>query len=687
MKLRIYNKTLDPKFWNDDKTLKPEVREHLLKIAEDFYNSTDLDGEVHNILFIGSMANYNWTPSSDADVHIVIDISSEKINEEYARKFMDNLSFKWNTEHDIEIKGHPVEVYLQDIREPNADATKGRPGTAIYSIFDGKWLIEPKHEVPKIDADKVRQKYQVIKNKVKSLIQTEDITRLKELMKSIRNYRDAGLSKGGEFSVENLVFKALRKGGDLEKIKTAINSIYDKKASLPEHGNMQPSTSTNKMNESLLNKTKPYLIFGYIDSDFHINSKFDYGAEDKSASLGHGDLDDYGTGENTQKRWRYSSIRNTIYWLDEDTPNEMEKEEVTNYLDKKYAIVKPIHKVSIHGYFTHGHYINEELLDKTKPYHIIGTVDPNLQIRSLVDYSEMKGHNDIDFKWRYHRRWRYNSIRNTVYWIDEEAPNDEEKHAVENYLDKKYAIIDPKQEVSVMGYFKYGHKLAEGKGDKSFTLVGVVNDDLDVQSIVDYNNLLGHCNMPYRISDSRWRYNSKRNTVYWTNSEMPTEQQKNSVDIHLDKKYGIINSKHEISDKYFTHGHYINEHLVSKKANLYLGFVNRENFKVIGRDIEDEDETHGDFSRSLPTELRWRFGSESLLWRYKRSTNTVYWWSVYESPNDEEKQAVGDWLFQNANIKYPEHKMISWDRDAISTANRIAAHTTGDEGEYTGFID
>ena len=32
MKLRVYNKTLDPSMW-DDKTLKPEVKESLLKIA------------------------------------------------------------------------------------------------------------------------------------------------------------------------------------------------------------------------------------------------------------------------------------------------------------------------------------------------------------------------------------------------------------------------------------------------------------------------------------------------------------------------------------------------------------------------------------------------------------------------------------------------------------------------------
>ena len=227
MKLRVYNKTLDPNIWNEDKTIKPEVRDSLLKIAEDFYNSTDITSDIQNILFLGSSANYNWTPSSDIDLHIVIDIAGEKIAEEYARKFMDGVAFKWNTEHDIEVKGHPVELYLQDVREPNSTPQQARPGAAIYSIFDDKWLLEPNPQNIKLDADKIRKKYQTLKKKIKTLVETEDIEQLKALMKSIRNYRNAGLAEGGEFSVENLVFKALRHSGDLGNIKDTIRFNKD----------------------------------------------------------------------------------------------------------------------------------------------------------------------------------------------------------------------------------------------------------------------------------------------------------------------------------------------------------------------------------------------------------------------------------------------------------------------------
>lgn len=344
MKLRVYNSTLDPKIWNDDKTIKPDIRDALLKIAEDFYNSTDLNGEIHDILFIGSSANYNWTPSSDVDLHLVIDIAEEKINEEYARKFMDSLGFKWNTEHDIEIKEHPVEVYLQDIREPNSTAQLSRDGAAIYSLFDGRWLQEPEKRNLKVDAEKIKQKYQTIKLKVEKLVQTNDIEKLKELMKSIRNYRNTGLASGGEFCVENLVFKALRKSGELKTIKDTINQVYDKQVSLPEHGNMQPSTDTTPLNEET---AKKYLVVGWINKNLEIIAETDLVGGD---NITHDKLlynrPDYEEGEwESLRAWRYKSSNNTIYWYEE--ADDKMKQSVTNYLAEKFNVSNPQQITSI----------------------------------------------------------------------------------------------------------------------------------------------------------------------------------------------------------------------------------------------------------------------------------------------------------------------------------------------------
>ena len=78
MKFRIYNNTLNPDLWQDSNTLKPEVRESLLKTAQDFYKDTELTAPIEDIYMLGSSANYNWSPTSDIDLHVVIDF--KKIN-------------------------------------------------------------------------------------------------------------------------------------------------------------------------------------------------------------------------------------------------------------------------------------------------------------------------------------------------------------------------------------------------------------------------------------------------------------------------------------------------------------------------------------------------------------------------------------------------------------------------------
>ena len=87
MKFRVYNKTLNPKFWDENKNLKPGIGEMLLKIAYNFYENTELQPEIKDVYFLGSMANYNHTPQSDVDLHILIDMSEMKMDQEYARKF------------------------------------------------------------------------------------------------------------------------------------------------------------------------------------------------------------------------------------------------------------------------------------------------------------------------------------------------------------------------------------------------------------------------------------------------------------------------------------------------------------------------------------------------------------------------------------------------------------------------
>jgi len=224
MKVRIYNDILNPAIWDNNK-LNPEIKEKLLQIGKDFYADTETDAPLKDILFVGSLANYNWSDTSDFDVHVVIDFKDVDGNVELVEKLVNALKSKWNDEHDIHLKGHNVEVYIQDV-------TKENRSTGVYSLMQDKWLSEPQKENIQIDKEKIQEKYNDTVRKINSAIKAQDINKLKSIVKDVYDMRQAGLDKSGELSTENLVFKILRNRNYIEKLKQEIINLYDKKQSL-----------------------------------------------------------------------------------------------------------------------------------------------------------------------------------------------------------------------------------------------------------------------------------------------------------------------------------------------------------------------------------------------------------------------------------------------------------------------
>lgn len=279
--LRVYNKTLEPNLWDKDQNLNPEMRLYLLKIANDFYKSTEFKSEIVDILLLGSTINYNWTPESDIDVHIVIDIRKEGLDPEHFRKFLDSVAGKYNQEHDIEMYGHPVEVYLQDISEKNSTPEKLRTHASMFSLLHNKWIFPPKYEKPTLDKEAIKNKFYELKKEIDKVIEEKNIDRLKTLMKTIRDYRNKGLEgEGGEFSTENIVFKALRHTGILEKLKDSINSIYDKLVSIKERQEYIKNLvyPDHDFTDSIIQETidileeesRPFVVIGAIDDSLKI---------------------------------------------------------------------------------------------------------------------------------------------------------------------------------------------------------------------------------------------------------------------------------------------------------------------------------------------------------------------------------------------------------------------------------
>ncbi len=223
-KHRIYNSILNPSIWATEDNLRPEVLNSLMNVADAFYKDSELTVPLEDVYFLGSTAGYNWTPTSDIDLHLVVDFSKIGEDEELVKNYVDGLKSKWNQSHDIKIGNHPVEVYIQDVNEVNKSQS-------VYSLMKNHWVKKPKHEDIKVDKDAIKKKYKQLVHSIETAIKDSDIDKIKKLIKRLYDMRQSGLDKSGEYSTENLVFKLLRSTGYINKLRDTVTQLTDKELS------------------------------------------------------------------------------------------------------------------------------------------------------------------------------------------------------------------------------------------------------------------------------------------------------------------------------------------------------------------------------------------------------------------------------------------------------------------------
>lgn len=222
-----YHETLNPKLW-DGQTLKSEVAKKLLMIAQTWAGFAKIPVKaISDIIVVGGNANYNYTPFSDIDLHVVVDIEKLPECNGLLDEYLRGKKQLWGLVHDITIYGHNVELYAQDQSVPY---TKNQ---GVYSVKYGKWLAEPKRQKVNLDDPAIKQKVNHYAEKIDTLISSgaED-SALQQLKDKFRDMRASALKRGGEFSVENLVFKELRNLGYIDKVTEYIRSKQDQRLSL-----------------------------------------------------------------------------------------------------------------------------------------------------------------------------------------------------------------------------------------------------------------------------------------------------------------------------------------------------------------------------------------------------------------------------------------------------------------------
>ena len=237
-------KQLNPKFWKDDK-LDSRIRIKLLDIADDFIEFLGIDWvKPEDITITGSLANYNWNKKySDIDLHILIDYSKVDKRTDFVDNYFYSQKKLWNEEHkDLRIFGFPVEVYVQDVN-------KEHTSSGVYSLEKNEWVIEPEREKlskKKVNKERIKKTVSQYTEKIDKLVDDSKNTdgdeykmrkvyeSAQKLFDEIKKLRREDLSDANnEINEGNIIFKALRRLGYIDKLDKVINKGYNTLNSLP----------------------------------------------------------------------------------------------------------------------------------------------------------------------------------------------------------------------------------------------------------------------------------------------------------------------------------------------------------------------------------------------------------------------------------------------------------------------
>lgn len=143
------NDTLNPDLWENDE-LKEDVKEKLLDIVDAFLDAIkedNIDVNVVDARFLGSNASYNYTDKSDIDLHIVVNLDGVP-EKDIMSLLLSAYKTIFNSKFDITIKGHEVEIYVEDENSP-------AKSNGVYSLYTG-WIKKPERQsIPEIDYEAI----------------------------------------------------------------------------------------------------------------------------------------------------------------------------------------------------------------------------------------------------------------------------------------------------------------------------------------------------------------------------------------------------------------------------------------------------------------------------------------------------------------------------------------------------
>ena len=263
-----FHDELNPKLWNNN-NLRPEVKKQLELVAQDFLSELGVDDlDVHDITVSGSNAAYSYTPHSDLDLHILVDMSKLDNNEIYKELFHAKKNI-YNDTHNILIHGVPVELYVQDARKPVTSLGE-------YSIKDNKWLRLPTKRRANFDQNATKAKYEKLLELIQHTLGTRKLDKVQKTIKKITQYRQAGLDNGGEFGPENLAYKALRSQGYITKLYDLRDQLHSEVLTIETMYQDPVKIQEANLAESFRNEFTKQLDESQEEDEIHNYTKLDH---------------------------------------------------------------------------------------------------------------------------------------------------------------------------------------------------------------------------------------------------------------------------------------------------------------------------------------------------------------------------------------------------------------------------
>jgi hypothetical protein len=219
---------LNPTYWDGDK-MNTEVRAKLNQIGQvkfDELKASLPNLKLQDILFAGSLANYNYTKSSDVDIHIIVDISKVSCDRKIVDAYVNLMNGYWFATANLSVLNTPLQVTtLTGLHETGGS----------YSLLNGMWLNKPTHPNPTYTKRELTEQVKLYHLKIHTLQEeyTKDSAafncpKAEALLKQLKDARGEGLKRDGYSAMENNTYRILRSVDDLKVLNGLIKQCNAK---------------------------------------------------------------------------------------------------------------------------------------------------------------------------------------------------------------------------------------------------------------------------------------------------------------------------------------------------------------------------------------------------------------------------------------------------------------------------